>query len=186
MANASPIIYSQHLRCLARLLKNPTLYSVFTFLFDEYLLQVRKGLVEPIIRFNQSQIANNSGVNRGEVAKYIIKLEELGLVTLKGKQCKIHSKYLLAVSQLFYQTTDNEVRELICDAFRANQRERLEAIGLELKDNADAIFGSLTGGVLENRQFNDSNEKSVGKPTVFEKVSENRQFQDETGKTRAT
>ena len=84
MANASPIIYSQHLRCLARLLKNPTLYSVFTFLFDEYLLQVRKGLVDPIIRFNQSQIANNSGVNRGEVAKYVVKLEELGLVTLKG------------------------------------------------------------------------------------------------------
>lgn len=176
MANASPIIYSQHLRCLARLLKNPTLYSVFTFLFDEYLLQVRKGLEEPIIRFNQSQIANNSGVNRGEVAKYVVKLEELGLVTLKGKQCKIHSKYLLAVSQLFYQTTDNEVRELICDAFRANQRERLEAIGLKLQDNADAIFGSLTGGVSENRQFGDSNEKSVGKPTVFEKVSENRQF----------
>lgn len=177
MANASPIIYSQHLRCLARLLKNPTLYSVFTFLFDEYLLQVRKGLEEPIIRFNQSQIANNSGVNRGEVAKYVVKLEELGLVTLKGKQCKIHSKYLLAVSQLFYQTTDNEVRELICDAFRANQRERLEAIGLKLQDNADAIFGSLTGGVLENRQFNDSNEKSVGKPTIFDpKLSENRQF----------
>lgn len=176
MANASPIIYSQHLRCLARLLKNPTLYSVFTFLFDEYLLQVRKGLEEPIIRFNQSQIANNSGVNRGEVAKYVVKLEELGLVTLKGKQCKIHSKYLLAVSQLFYQTTDNEVRELICDAFRANQRERLEAIGLKLQDNADAIFGSLTGGVSENRQFSDSNEKIVGKPTVFEKVSENRQF----------
>lgn len=183
MANASPIIYSQHLRCLARLLKNPTLYSVFTFLFDEYLLQVRKGLEEPIIRFNQSQIANNSGVNRGEVAKYVVKLEELGLVTLKGKQCKIHSKYLLAVSQLFYHTTDNEVRELICDAFRANQRERLEAIGLKLQDNADAIFGSLTGGVSENRQFSDSNEKSVGKPTVFEKVSENRHFQDETGKT---
>lgn len=183
MANASPIIYSQHLRCLARLLKNPTLYSVFTFLFDEYLLQVRKGLVEPIIRFNQSQIANNSGVNRGEVAKYIVKLEELGLVTLKDKQCKIHSKYLLAVSQLFYQTTDNEVRELIYDAFRANQRERLEAIGLKLQDNADAIFSSLTGGVSENRQFEDSDEKSVGKPTVFEKVSENRHFQVETGKT---
>ena len=80
-------------------------------------------------------------------------MEGFGLVTLKGKQCKIHSKYLLAVSQLFYQTTDNEVRELICDAFRANQRERLEAIGLKLQDNADAIFSSLTGGVSENRQF---------------------------------
>lgn len=177
MANASPIIYSQHLRCLARLLKNPTLYSVFTFLFDEYLLQVRKGLVEPIIRFNQSQIANNSGVNRGEVAKYIVKLEELGLVTLKGKRCKIHSRYLLAVSQLFYQTTDNDVRELICDAFRANQRERLEAIGLELKDNADAIFGSLTGGVSENRQFQGKIAETVGKPTLFDpKLSENRHF----------
>lgn len=177
MANASPIIYSQHLRCLARLLKNPTLYSVFTFLFDEYLLQVRKGLEEPIIRFNQSQIANNSGVNRGEVAKYVVKLEELGLVTLKDKRCKIHSKYLLAVSQLFYQTTDNEVRELICDAFRANQRARLEAIGLKLQDNADAIFGSLTGGVSENRHFQEETAETVGKPTLFDpKLSENRQF----------
>lgn len=183
MTNTSPIIYSQHLRCLARLLKNPTLYSVFTFLFDEYLLQVRKGLGKPIIRFNQSQIANNSGVNRGEVTRYVVKLEELGLVTLKDQHCKIHSEYLLAVSQLFYQTTDNDVRELICDAFRANQRERLEAIGLRLHDNADTIFSSLTGGLSENRQFEDCGEKSVGKPTVFEKVSENRQFQGETSKS---
>ena len=172
MANPTPIIYSQHLRCLARLLKNPTLYSVFTFLFDEYLLQVRKGQDSPSVKFNQSQIANNSGVDRGALSKYIIKLEELGLITLKGRQCEIHSDYLLAISQLYYQTSDNETRELICDAFRAGQRNKLEELGLEYKENANTVFSGLFGGLSENLQFHGNCSESVENSTVSNKSVE--------------
>jgi len=151
------LIYSQHLRCLARLLKNTAQTAVFTYLFDEYLLLLRQGISNPGFIVSNSQIAENTGVDRGRVEIYLRKLEELGLIVISGKNVFVKADYLFAVSSLLYEKKTAIEKRAVCTAFQNNDIATLNKLGLTECKEAERFFSNMPGSIESKKQQNVEN-----------------------------
>lgn len=161
------LIYSQHLRCLARLLKNTAQTAVFTYLFDEYLLLLRQGISNPGFIVSNSQIAENTGVDRSRVGIYLQKLEELGLIVISSKNVFVKADYLFAVSSLLYEKKTAAEKRAICAAFQSHDIATLIKLGLTESNDAERFFSNMPGSIMSKKQ------QSVENPATMRDIPQN-------------
>ena len=155
--NTSPtLIYSQHLRCLARLLKNTAQTEVFTYLFDEYLHLLRQGYTNPGITKSMITIAENTGVYRGRVEDRLKELAELRLITVVGKVIYIQANFLFALANLLYSKASASEKKAVCTAFQNKDFEALKKLGLEEYSDAERRFSRMSGSIMPISHQNDA------------------------------
>lgn len=127
---SSVLIYSQHLRCMARLLKNTAQTEVFTYLFDEYLHLVRQGHVNPGVTKTMTAIAENTGIYRGRVEERLRELADLNLIRIVDKVVYIQANFLVSVATLLYSKHTASEKKEVCAAFQNKDIEKLKSLGL--------------------------------------------------------
>ena len=151
--NSSPtLIYSQHLRCLARLLKNTAQTEVFTYLFDEYLHLLRQGYTNPGITKSMITIAENTGVYRGRVEDRLKELAELRLIKIVGKVIYVEADFLYALANLLYSKTTATEKKAVCAAFQNKDFDSLKKLGLEEVSDVDKRFSQMNGSIMPTSQ----------------------------------
>ena len=153
--NSQPtLIYSQHLRCLARLLKNTAQTEVFTYLFDEYLYLIKQGHTNPGIVKSMSTIAENTGIYRGRVEDRLKELAELQLISIADKTIYIRANFLIALANLFYSKPTATEKRLVCAAFQNRDFEQLKKLGLDENNGGVHQISRMNGSIMLQNQQN--------------------------------
>lgn len=144
------VSYSQHLRATARLIRRSTLNDIFTYLLDEHLMQLHKGVKYPVVKISYSNIDIEAGVNRRYVAGSLEELEKLGLIKLDGMDCRVQTSYLWNVVKLLHEKPTFEEKQKVCEAFRNSDMEKLRIYGLSVAKDGDENLRELHGALGAN------------------------------------
>ena len=139
------LIYSQHFRCMARLLQNSTRNEIFTYLLDEHVLQLRRGKANPTIAVSYSEIAEKSGVSRNVVASHLKSLEALHLINLWGNSCNVDANFLVAIVSLFNQQKSYDGSQKVREAFLSGDIDQLKELGFQLTETGNSELKTLKG-----------------------------------------
>ena len=139
--------YSQHFRCMPRLLQNSARNDIFMFLLDEHLQQLHQKHNAPVITISYREIAEKAGVNRNIVPSHLNALHELHLIDLQKGCCTINANFLISVVSLFNEQTNAIGYQNIRTAFLAGDIERLRGYGLKESKNGDKELLSLHGTI---------------------------------------
>lgn len=144
--------YSQHFRCMPRLLQNSVRNDIFMFLLDEHLQQLHQKQGTPVIAISNREIGEKAGVNRNIVPSHLEELQRLNLISLQKRFCTINVNFLINIVSLFNEQTNADGYQKVRSAFLAGDIERLEELGLKKSKNGNRELLAL-GGTIENAQM---------------------------------
>lgn len=144
--------YSQHFRCMPRLLQNSVRNDIFMFLLDEHLQQLHQKQGAPVIAISNREIGEKAGVNRNIVPSHLEGLQRLNLISLQKRFCTINVNFLISVVSLFNEQTNADGYQKVRSAFLAGDIERLEELGLKKSKNGNRELLALEG-TIENAQM---------------------------------
>lgn len=149
--------YSQHYRAIPRLLRNAIHTNIFTYLFDEHLALLKKGVESPVIKITTTTIAEIAGVNRNIVGSNLKQLEDIGLIVVEGKTCTMCANYIDSVVTLFNSKHTLKEKQAVEIAFREHDVVELTKLGLVESDQGNQRLMDLKGNIMPISVQNDLN-----------------------------
>lgn len=169
----SQIPYSQHHREAAMMLGDATLYSVFSYLLDEYLYRVRAGK-SGTFKISCSKIGEVQGVYRKKVKATLQQLEVMKLIKVDGNSISVNGDVYASLIYAFHNLVNLDQKHKFTEHLQVGAFAPLEEMGYaNIGANAPTLFG-MTGGVFNfgaNRPI--SQQIGLNAPTLLAQTDQN-------------
>lgn len=155
------------------MLGDATLYSVFSYLLDEYLYRVRAG--KPgTFKTSCSKIGEAQGVYRKKVKTTLQQLEVMKLIKVDGNNISVNGDVYASLIYAFHNLVSLDQKRKFTEHLQVGAFAPLEEMGYaNIGANAPTLFG-MTGGVF-NFGANRPTSQQIGlnEPTLLVQTDQN-------------